>query len=102
MPENSKSLVGLSANECRVLYEALYTFIHVHLGRADCVMDPVRLNGLRDTSLTVEQVHEVTEHLLAASEILTGVRNGGPGLYNPKVSEDARTARALIRWLEKP
>lgn len=83
--------------ENRVLREALTLLIHIHLGKADRVMEPVLLDGLRDCSLTTEESLEARAHLERAAEIITGIRHGGPGLFSPRVSRDARVALEMLR-----
>ena len=91
-----------SEKEVKVIKKALDTLVRVHLGQASTVMDPVSFVGIRSDgrTLTSEECSELREHLERASEILTGIRHGGPGIYSPIVSDEARIAFRTIGKIE--
>lgn len=83
-----------STQELAVVKAALNLFIHANLGRADTVMERIVYSGVRHDGrqLSVAESHEARALLTAASEILTGSRNGGPGIFADRVSNSARLA----------
>lgn len=88
--------------EVNVIKKALDVFIRTRLGRAEQAMDRVTYSGVRSDGrqLTVEETHEAEEFLLKASEILTGIRHGGPGIFSDRVSDEARLALRILGKIE--
>jgi len=86
--------ITLNDAEAAMVRKALDTYIRVHMGRAEQAMDKVTYSGVRvdGRQLTIEETHEAQALLRQASEILTGVPNGGPSIFNTKISNEARLA----------
>lgn len=83
-----------SEKELEVVLAALASYTRVYLGQAATVMEPVVYSGIRSDGrqFTVEETLETRKRLEDISATLTGIPNGGPGLFNPLVSNQARLA----------
>lgn len=92
----------LTETELAVVKAALDTFIRTRLGRADTAMEKIIYSGVRHDGrqLTVEETLAARQLLTEASEILTGITHGGPGIFSEKISNDARVAYRVIARLE--
>jgi hypothetical protein len=89
--------VTLTDQEDRVLWEALDTYMRVHLGQGESVMEPLimRLFVAQDKAVFPADLHIVRDGMLKVSRLLTGSSSGGPGIFNRGVSNDARIAHRL-------
>jgi hypothetical protein len=93
--------IEFSDDDLKLVSKALDLFIRAHMGRADQVMEPVICDGVRfdGKKLAGHDSAAARELLERASEVLTGVRYGGPGIFSnnvPEIAVDARLLKARI------
>ncbi len=88
----------LNDKELETVKKALDAYIRVQLGRPDQVMDDIAYLGVRTDGrhLDVGETLRVKELLHTAAGILTGHRDGGPGIFSPIVSNTARLAYRVL------
>jgi guanyl-specific ribonuclease Sa len=84
----------LSDKELAVVRAALDQFIHINLGQAPQAFSRITFAGVRydGRTLTAEESLRAQALLEEAATVLTGIRNGGPNVFNKRVSNDARLA----------
>ena len=97
-------MITLTLNdaEAKMVRKAMDTYIRVHMGRAEQAMSPVTYSGVRGDGrqLSIEETLTAQTYLQHASEILTGVPNGGPNIFNSKISNEARLAYRVISRMD--
>ena len=87
----------------RVLRAALHAYVQVHLGQPQKVMEHCRMLWSGDAAECEPGVGSAVMKILdVVATITTGVRNGGPGIFNTeRVRNDARIAYRILAILEK-
>ncbi len=95
-------VLELTDAELAVVKAALTSFVHANLGRADTVMENIVHAGVHISGqpLSDSESDKAKAHLLAASEIMTGVKHGGPGIFSEIVSNKARLAYKVAAMVE--
>ena len=108
--ETEMTALELTDKEVALVKLGLDILIRIHLGQVGYVLDPLRKHlichpemtrdgtpsvvpGEFEWPTTERGVREIAD---AASFALTGIRNGGPSLGNPAVSNEARRAYRLL------
>lgn len=102
VPSFAEVVSGTSELEQSVLKAALESFVRAQMGRADQVMERVIFNGRRSDGrlLSAQETCAARELLEKASEIVTGARYGGPGIFSERVPDEARVAFRLLKQLQ--
>lgn len=92
----------VSDKELAVVKAALDTYMRAQMGRADQAMEEVPLSGVRSDGrdLTPDETGQIRAMLVVVSSLLTGIRHGGPGIFSPQVSPNARLAYRLLARLD--
>jgi hypothetical protein len=100
--KNLPQALAFSDLERSVLLKALNSFIRIHLGQAVLAFGPL-INHLI-ANCTDEDLNFKTDRICGllkeAQVAITGIAHGGPGLYNPKVANEARVARRIEATLK--
>lgn len=95
---NGRELTG---GYLRTLRRALNTYMQAHLGQPQKVMECCRM--LHDKAAEHEPGigSAVTKMLDVAATLTTGIRNGGPDIFNAeRVHNDARLAYRILAFLD--
>jgi len=94
--------VRVGEDELRVLKAALWCYIRVHLGQPEAAFEPLmeHLIGDDENPSFPFDMAVMRRRLENLGNDMTGVPNGGPGLYSENVSNKARLARKVLARLD--
>ena len=94
--------MDFSEHELQLIQKGLDLLMRVHLGQVAAVLQPLEEHLFFNKSASYSwrmTGTAVRRHAEVFGELITGVPNGGPGIGNPDVAEEARDAYRLIAKL---